>query len=228
MARDGGAVSVSGGMEARELSQRDAKLQRDDAEVEFSRVVAFSDGVFAIAITLLVLSLQIPASVDELSSALSDQVDELVAYAISFAVVGKLWLSHHRFYGSLDRFDNTLMGLNLLYLAWVVLVPFSSDLLGNYGEEPISVIIYACIMVGASLTFQIQILYAFRNGLVREADRALAGRYAGPANLSVVAVFLASIPVALVNAYVAQAMWLAIFVLGSRIGDWLARRGTSS
>lgn len=214
-------------MESSDLRQSRATLHRDDAGVEFSRVVAFSDGVFAIAITLLVLSLQLPADVDELGSALSDQLDELVAYAISFAVVGRFWLSHHRFYASLDRFDGTLMGLNLLYLAWVVLVPFSSDLLGNYGEEPISVIIYACNMVGASATFEIQILYSYRNGLIRRSDRALERRYAGPANFIVVAVFLASIPVALVNTYVAQAMWLAIFLVGHRIGDWVARRETA-
>lgn len=211
-------------MESSDLRQQRATLHRDDAGVEFSRVVAFSDGVFAIAITLLVLSLQLPADVDELGSALSDQLDELVAYAISFAVVGRFWLSHHRFYASLDRFDGTLMGLNLLYLAWVVLVPFSSDLLGNYGEEPISVIIYACNMVGASATFEIQILYSYRNGLIRPRDRALERRYAGPANFIVVAVFAVSIPVALVNTYVAQAMWLAIFLVGHRIGDWVARR----
>jgi uncharacterized membrane protein len=214
-------------MESSDLRQPRATLHRDDAGVEFSRVVAFSDGVFAIAITLLVLSLQLPADVDELGSALSDQLDELVAYAISFAVVGRFWLSHHRFYASLDRFDGTLMGLNLLYLAWVVLVPFSSDLLGNYGEEPISVIIYACNMVGASATFEIQILYSYRKGLIRRRDRALERRYAGPANFLVVAVFLVSIPVALVNTYVAQAMWLAIFLVGHRIGDWVARRETA-
>ena len=214
-------------MESNAVRQRKGALLRDDAEVEFSRVVAFSDGVFAIAITLLVLSLQVPDSLDDFDGALSDQLPELFAYAISFAVIGKFWLAHHRFYGSLARFDGTLMGLNLLYLAWVVLVPFSSDLLGNYGHEPISVIIYACNMIAASATFQIQIIHAYRKGLVRARDRALEGRYAGPANFSVVAVFLASIPVALVNTYVAQAMWLAIFIVGHRVGDWLARRGAA-
>jgi uncharacterized membrane protein len=199
-------------------------LQRDTAEVEFSRVVAFSDGVFAIAITLLVLALQVPPNVDELGRVIEDQLDDLTAYAISFAVVGKFWLSHHRFYRSLERFDGTLMGLNLLYLAWVVLIPFSSELLGKYSEEPVSVIIYACNMAAASATFVVQIIYAYRRGLIREEYRAMEHRYAGPANFLVALVFCASIPVALLNTYVAQAMWLVIFFVGNQLGDWIARR----
>jgi uncharacterized membrane protein len=213
-------------MESGEHRQPQA-LQRADDEVEFSRVVAFSDGVFAIAITLLVLALEVPADAAELGSGLEDQAGELSAYAISFAVVGKFWLSHHRFYSSVEGFDGTLMALNLLYLAWVVLVPFSSELLGNYGEEPISVIIYACNMAAASATFVIQIMYAYSHGFMKPEAMAAKRRYAGPANFLVVAVFLTSIPVALVNTYLAQAMWLAIFVVGKRAGDWLARRQTT-
>ena len=214
-------------MEARERQEAGAALHRNEADAEFSRVVAFSDGVFAIAITLLVLSLQVPASAEELDSALTDQLDEVLAYAISFAVVGKFWLSHHRFYGALERFDGTLMGLNLLYLAWVVLVPFSSDLLGNFGEEPLAVIIYACNMAAVSATFMVQILYAYSHGLVRPEARAMERRWAGPANFMTVGVFLLSIPVALVSVLAAQLMWLAIFFVGHRAGDWLANRQTT-
>jgi uncharacterized membrane protein len=197
---------------------------RDESGVEFARVVAFSDGVFAIAITLLVLTLEIPPGLDDLGSALRDHGDDLFAYGLSFAVVGKFWLAHHRFYGAIERFDGTLMGLNLLYLAWVVLVPFSSDLLGNYGDEAVSVVIYAFIMAACSATFLAQIVYAYRSGLVRPEARPLERRYAGPANFLVTAVFVASIPVALLSPTVAELMWLGIFFVGRRAEDWVARR----
>jgi uncharacterized membrane protein len=197
---------------------------RDRAAIEFARVVAFSDGVFAIAITLLVLTLEIPAGLDDLGAALRDHGDDLFAYALSFAVIGKFWLAHHRFYGAIERFDGTLMGLNLLYLAWIVLVPFSSDLLGNYGDEPVSAIIYAFIMAACSATFLLQIIYAYRSGLIRPEARALERRYAGPANFVVTIVFIASIPVALLSATVAELMWLGIFLVGRRVEDWVARR----
>src|ERR687895_326640 len=159
---------------------RSAPEHRKEAEIEFARVVAFSDGVFAIAITLLVLTLEIPPGLDDLGSALSEHGNDLFAYALSFAVIGKFWLAHHRFYGALERFDGRLMALNLLYLAWIAIVPFSTDLLGNYSDEPVSVIIYACNMAACSATFVIQIAYAYRRGLIRPEARPMEHRYAGP------------------------------------------------
>ena len=205
--------------------RRTATLHRSEAETEFARVVAFSDGVFAIAITLLVLALEVPAGVDDLGHELVKLDNDLFAYALSFAVVGRFWLSHHRFYGAVERFDGTLMGLNIFYLAWVCLIPFSSELLGEYSGNADAVIAYAANMAGVSATFVLQIYYAYRAGLIKEEARALERRYAGPANFFFVFVFIASIPVALVSVTAAQIMWLAIFLTGRRAGDWLAGRG---
>jgi uncharacterized membrane protein len=196
---------------------------REEAEIEFGRIVAFSDGVFAIAITLLVLAIEVPASGEDLAGELWDQRDDLFAYAISFAVLAKLWLAHHRFFSSLERFDGTLMGLNLLYLAFVALVPFTSELLGDYSGERVSVIVYAVSITAVSITFEAQIIHAYRKDLVRDWARRLEARFTGPANYSVAAVFLLSIPVALVSVPVAQAMWLLTFITGRWIGDRIAR-----
>ena len=77
-------------MEAsRRSDERVATRHRDDAETEFARIVAFSDGVFAIAITLLVLPLDIPKHTDDLASAIWELDDDIFAYAVSFAVIGK-------------------------------------------------------------------------------------------------------------------------------------------
>jgi uncharacterized membrane protein len=200
-----------------------AGQHRDDAEVEFARIVAFSDGVFAIAITLLVLPLEIPRNTTDVAHALGQLDDDIFAYAVSFAVIGKYWLSHHRFYGSLSRFDSTLMGLNLLYLAWVVLVPFTSELLGRFAEDTTSTVAYAAVMAAASATFVVQIIYTYRRGLM-QPDARERERYAGPANLLFTAIFLLSIPVAFVSTYVAQAMWLAVFLVGRRAANWIADR----
>jgi uncharacterized membrane protein len=197
---------------------------REEADVEFARIVAFSDGVFAIAITLLVLALEVPADTNHLWEALKGLEDDLIAYALSFAVVGKFWLSHHRFYAGLQRFDNTLMGLNLLYLAWIVLIPFSSELLGEFGNDRTATIVYAANMVGASATFLVQILYAYGRRLVKPDAMPLERRFAGPANFLFVGIFLASIGVAFVSVAAAQLMWLTVFLVGHRMGDWIDRR----
>jgi uncharacterized membrane protein len=80
--------------------------RREGNEIEFSRIVAFSDGVFAIAITLLVLGLDIPKHLasDQLAQALFDNWDNLVAFAISFAVIGRFWVVHHRIFSEVKAF----------------------------------------------------------------------------------------------------------------------------
>ena len=85
------------------------RAHRDERAVEFGRIVNFSDGVFAIAITLLVLTLEVPETSGDLSRQLADQVPDLLAYAISFAVLAKLWVIHHRFFGALAEFDGNLI-----------------------------------------------------------------------------------------------------------------------
>ena len=77
---------------------------------ELERVNAFSDGVFAIAITLLVLNIEIPTVAgDELGSALSELWDDLLAYVIGFAVIGPFWFGHHRLFSRLARSDGRLV-----------------------------------------------------------------------------------------------------------------------
>jgi uncharacterized membrane protein len=197
-------------------------MHRDEAEVEFNRVVAFSDGVFAIAITLLVLGLTVPDGASDLTRALLDNHDDLIAYAISFAVLAKYWLAHHRFFAALERFDGRLMGLNLLYLAFIAVVPFTSQVLGDYSGETASVVLYAINMILVSGTFYAQLYYSYREQLVRPAARAYERRYSGPANLVVVAVFALSIPVGFASPFAATLMWMAIFFANRWISDWLA------
>ena len=186
---------------------------RKGSEVEFSRVVAFSDGVFAIAITLLVLALEIPAGLDDLGQALSERGDEFFAYGLSFAVIGSLWIAHHQFFGSLARFDGLLMVLNLVYLAFVALIPFSSSVLGSYAGQSAAVIIYAVNMVAVSLVFTAQNVYAYRAGLLDDAAEA---RREGPLvaeSFVIPGIFAASIPLALVSPDNTPYLWLLMPVL---------------
>jgi uncharacterized membrane protein len=197
---------------------------RDEAEVEFNRIVAFSDGVFAIAITLLVLGLTVPPHISHLRRALLNNQDDFIAYAISFAVLGRYWLSHHRFFSALERFNGRLMALNLVYLACIALVPFSSQVLGDYSGRTEAVVLYAINMILVSSAFYAQIAYSDRTGLLRAEARTYERRSARPASLVVVGVFLISIPVAFASPLAATLMWLAIFFVGGRLSDRIAAR----
>ena len=185
---------------------------RDEAEVEFNRIVAFSDGVFAIAITLLVHGLTVPPHLSHLRRALLNNQDDFIAYAISFAVLGRYWLAHHRFFSSLERFDGRLMTLNLVYLACIALVPFTSQVLGDYASHTEAVVLYAVNMIAVSSTFYVQLIYSARTGLVRPEARSVE-RQNAPVNLVVVGVFALSIPVAFLSPLAATLMWLTIFFI---------------
>jgi uncharacterized membrane protein len=190
---------------------RRARFHRDQSELEFARIVAFSDGVFAIAITLLVLSLQIPEGLSDLPKALGQQWPDFFAFALSFAVLTRVWLFHHRFFGSLERFDSRLIQLNFLYLAAITLVPFTGEVLGDYGHEPAAAILYAVNMAALGAIGAVTTEYAFRRELIK-ADVADALEIEpGPSNWLVAAVFVVSIPIALVDARAAELTWLILF-----------------
>jgi uncharacterized membrane protein len=200
---------------------REAK-HREENEVEFSRIVAFSDGVFAIAITLLVLNLGVDRGVSdgELGSALWHEHQDLFAYALSFAVIGRFWIVHHRFFGEVTGFDGRLIGLNLFYLAWIVLIPFSSQVFGDYGGSTAAEVLYAGNLVGVVLSGTLLFADAQRAGLTStESAEARDGRRHA---LWIALVFAASIPVAVVNPNLAPYCWLALFSVPT--ADRIARR----
>jgi uncharacterized membrane protein len=203
----------SGAGAHRHVPARQARFRRDQSELEFTRIVAFSDGVFAIAITLLVLSLQIPEGLSDFPKALRDQLPDFFAFALSFAVLARIWIFHHRFFAALGRFDSRLILLNFLYLAFVTLVPFSAGVIGDYGNEPAAAIVYAVNMAALGATGAVTTIYAFHRGLVRTDVAETVEIDTGPANWLMTVVFVASIPVALISATAAEWSWLAFFVL---------------
>ncbi len=196
------------------MAQGRVLKKREENEVEFGRIVAFSDGVFSIAITLLVLSLTIDSGIprDRLAHVLWEQHEALLAYAISFAVIGRFWVLHHGFFGEVKGFDSRLMTLNMFYLAWIVLIPFSSQVLGDYGGQLPAVVVYAGNLTGVVLVGQWMRSDARRAGLT-DIDDAKA-REDLISSLFIVGVFLFSIIVALWDASIAPYIWLLLFFEG--------------
>jgi uncharacterized membrane protein len=199
--------------------------KREEHEVEFSRIVAFSDGVFSIAITLLVLELKLPQDLadNEIWSALGDQREQFLAYAISFAVIARFWLVHHSFFSEVKAFDSRLIGLNMLYLAFVVLIPFSSQVLGEYGGTLPAVVVYSANLTAVVLVGQWMAWDARRSGMAK-AD-AQTKRESVIRSLFIAGVFLLSIVVAVFDAAIAPYTWLALFFEGrGHVIERLSRR----
>ena len=188
---------------------------------EFSRAINFNDAVFAIALTLLSVSLAVPAltngaSADELWSRLNDMSSELVSFVISFAVIGRYWFAHHQFVSRLGAIDNGLIGINLVYLAFVAFLPFPTEMLGTHFENPAAVTVYA---VNVALISGFEVLLLARAQRQHLFARRVPGdvyRWARLMSLTPVFTFIASIPVAYVDTTAAALMWL----LGLPLGIW--------
>jgi len=194
------------------------------------RLLALTDGVVAIALTLLVLQLHVPrlahpTSASELAAQLSKGSDQLISYLISFYVIANFWLVHHRVFRRLTGQRQSLAWLNFVFLFTISIMPFASDLLGQYPQNPLAVDVFALNLLLASLATQATLELGRRKGLtVPEADpRAARAGYLRAAGTS--AVILASIGLAWVNTDVAKYCWLLIAVVPAAVDRWQRRFG---
>jgi uncharacterized membrane protein len=193
------------------------------------RVEAFSDGVFAIAITLLVLTIAQPDDFHHLGGQLADRWPSLAAYAVSFVVIGIMWLNHHSIFSYLERVDRPLIYLNLALLLTVVFLPYPTGVLGEAlrrGEGArVAAVVYSAAMLVNAVAWAGLWLYA-STGRRLLADSfpetrrrpSTVGFTVGPV------IYLVPILVALVNAYAclaahgALAAYYAVDPLSRRAG----------
>jgi uncharacterized membrane protein len=173
------------------------------------RLEAFSDGVFAIAITLLVLGIGVPeVSEERLGSALSDLVPSILAYFLGFAVIGLFWIRHHSFYAQVERHDGRLLWTNLVFLSLIAAMPFSTGLIGEYGSSEAATMVFAANVALAALANYGSEWEARRSGLLSPDSPRREGGVRSRA-LLVPLIFGLSIPLALVSVSAAQLLWLA-------------------
>jgi uncharacterized membrane protein len=183
--------------------------------VSLSRVEAFSDGVFAVAITLLVLQFAVPeVQSGQLWTALAGQWPSLVTYAASFLTVGVIWVNHHTVMGRLKTVDRAILFINLVLLLFVVLVPYPTAVLGHYlrsGQDSVAAAaLYGGVMTCVGIGFQALVLWTIyhpellKPGIDPQRLRASLPRY----SLGLV-VYAASIALAFVSAWLVVGMYAA-------------------
>jgi uncharacterized membrane protein len=138
---------------ARQQEQRERQRLLWGGPVDADRVLAFSDGVFAIAITLLTLRLEVPPGLrgSALARELRDLLPAIGAYALSFAILGRLWLTHHRIFAVVARVDRSVLVRNLTFLALIAVMPFPVRLLSDYHDRPLAIAVYALTFMVAML-----------------------------------------------------------------------------
>jgi TMEM175 potassium channel family protein len=179
---------------------------------EFSRVVSFSDGVFSIAMTLLVFTINVPRTATRggLEASLRDLTPEILSFFLSFTVIGFYWLEHHRFFGTLAAVSRRMLFCNLVYLALVAFLPVPTEVLGEYGGRHTAVILYAVCVGLVSAMETVLYLVAVGDGLLKRTPPPHVFRFGLTASLVPVAVFALSVPISLWRTDVAMASWVLL------------------
>ena len=190
------------------------------------RAITFSDGVFAIAITLLVLSFRLPqvaahGADSHLLDALTDESGTFVGFVVSFYVIARFWMTHHRLSIWLRHVDSTFVALNLVFLASVVFLPFPTEVLGVYGNTRTAVVFYGLAMTVTGVLSTAVWQYASSRGLMDQRLTPAWRRGVWVRGLSVPVVFASSIPIAFVSTSAAQYWWILLVLQRGVLRRWL-------
>jgi uncharacterized membrane protein len=198
-----------------ELAERSPTAVRDR-----DRILNLSDGVFAIAITLLVLDIRVPdiPEATQLPPALLSLWPKYLGYVLSFVVISSLWIIHHSIFRGIRAYDRTLLYLNFLFLMLVAFVPFPTSLLGEYGDQQLPVAIYAVTLAVGRLLLTAIHWYSTRNArLVDEAPDSAEVRFFLIRGLVLPIIFLLSIGVSFFSVGAAIWSWVGMIVIDAVI-----------
>ncbi len=174
-----------------------------------NRLEAFSDGVIAIIITIMVLELKVPHG-SELH-ALAPMIPVFFSYLLSFVYVGIYWNNHHHMLHAVSRVNGWTLWANLHLLFWLSLIPFVSGWMGENHFAAVPVALYGCVLLMCGFAYSIlsHALIAF-HGKHSSLAQAVGKDYKGKVSLVVYAL---AIPLSFVNAWIAFAMYIGVAIL---------------
>lgn len=191
---------------------------------DLGRLLSLTDGVFAFALTLLVLSLTVPSIVGasnlpepvlsgRLGAALQRDSYAFIGYVFTFVMIAIWWVSHHRLFQFIVRYDEVLLGLNLALLLEIAVMPFVLKVFVSYSGTQVAVILFSLIQASTGLTLGLIWRYAsWHRRLLRPDFPDAAIRYYLSRAFLTPVVFLISIGVSFVNLTASEIVWLGVFV----------------
>ncbi|MCO4698276.1 hypothetical protein LRR80_04352 [Streptomyces sp. RO-S4] len=187
------------------------------------RLVALSDGVFAIAITLLVLDISVPQDLDpaQFHQALADTLPNLGAYAVSLAVLGGFWRDQRAIFRPVRQVDPDVIALTVLGLGLAALLPFPTALVSEYGDEPVSVVVYSAAVASLGAVHLALAAVIARRPWLRGGAEPVRDQFLYAVDLgATVVVFVVTIPLALLVGPAAMWWWLVLLP----VKVWLGRK----
>jgi uncharacterized membrane protein len=185
------------------MSHQPHDLFENRKQFQLERMILFSDAVFAIAITLLVIELKVPEmeAGESLKDALSrtNFVSGILGLLLSFGVIGQFWTNHHRLFGYVTGYNGGLLWLNLHMLFWIALMPFSTALSSRYNGEDLVWMMYSfnMFMIGISIYFLWRYITNPRRGLSDIAHDVAARKMARARSFFISCIFLCGVVLAI-------------------------------
>ncbi len=192
----------------------------------FERMVFFSDAVFAIAITLLVLDLKLPPGSHGVVD-LDAIGPKLFGFALSFLVIGNYWLNHHHLFGTVRADDGLVRVVNLAFLAGVIFLPFPTSVIAEFQPTSSSVQLYALTVAAVGFLLMLLTVVARRAALLRPGETRGETARAVLRSLGAPLMFLATSFVAASDPRLAMRLWwllIPVMRLGALAGRWAKRR----
>ena len=190
-----------------------------------NRLEAFSDGVLAILITIMVLEMKVPH--EATWAALSPVLPTFLSYTLSFAYLAIYWNNHHHMMHAVKQVDGRIMWANMRLLFWLSLVPFTTGWLGENGFAKVPSALYGFnLLLSALANFKLQNTIIRSQGADSELKRAVGNDWKGKASLTL---YVLGIAIGFYNQWLAMAVYVAVaiiwFVPDQRIEKWLAQQG---
>jgi uncharacterized membrane protein len=173
--------------------------------VDRGRLEAFSDGVFAVAITILALNLSVAGpGYGSLAHQLGHRWPQFVAYAVSFLTIGIIWVNHHALVRNVASVERSLLFLNLFLLLFVVLIPFATSTMASYltradYDSRVAMALYAGVFEGMAITFSGLFVWTLKEGRTHRPVPPLARHAAAGRFLAGHAPYLAAIGIAFLS-----------------------------
>jgi uncharacterized membrane protein len=204
-------------MDGETRDETKAKEKQNHTFHDNERLCFFSDGIFAITITLLVLEIKVPEIAEniavELPSELLHLIPKFQSHLISFIVLGIYWIAHHNIFTHIKRHNHVMLWLNTLFMLCIASIPFPTALLGHYPDQQIAVVVYAGTLLVTGVVLDVLWWYATTYKLVDEdTDKnfvAFVHRYNRIAPL----LYLLSIVISFFNLAIAKFIFLVVAVV---------------
>ena len=188
--------------------------------MEKSRLEAFSDGVFAIVITLLILDIRFPdVDYSQFGATLVSLLPRILAYVMSFIIIGVYWVTHHNSMHAIKKTDRSFLWLNILLLLCISFIPFPTSLLGRYPFQAWPIIIYGFTLIASNVVGYLMIVYVWYHPhlAIREFNKQYMRSHT-PVYIFVNAAYLGAvlaahtIPVLSYLIYIAVVVFLIVFL----------------